>query len=61
MSKGLTVIIDMSFWDLLQEKEKKSMKKQLEYCHAYNRLAIDPVKMKITNCSESSQIYIDKS
>jgi len=37
MKDGLKVVIDLQFFDLMNEKELNSLVKQLAYCHAVNR------------------------
>lgn len=37
MNKGLKVVIDLQFYDLMVEKEQNSLIKQLSYCHSINR------------------------
>lgn len=37
MKEGLSVIIDLQFWDLMHEKEQASLIKQLSHCHSTNR------------------------
>ena len=37
MLDGQKVVIDLQFYDLMTEKEKTSLGKQLAYCHSVNR------------------------
>jgi|JI10StandDraft_1071094.scaffolds.fasta_scaffold340211_1 Trm5-related predicted tRNA methylase len=37
MLDGLKVVIDLQFYDLMTDKERSSLGKQLAYCHSVNR------------------------
>lgn len=60
MGSALTIIIDCGFEELMDEREIRSLAKQLGELYIENRLRAHPAALRICGVSERLRVYLDE-
>lgn len=55
----ITIAVDLSFDDLMSEKDINKLSQQVQYCYSLNRRAPDPIQLHLTSLGAKTQQRLD--